>query len=189
MASHVPSIPPGRIRLSVDEYMELPNDGKRYEIVDGDLFMSPAPTPKHQKVSRKLQTILILALERTGQGEVYNAPIDVVLGRYDVVEPDLVFIRTDNLRIVGDKNIQGIPDLLIEILSPSTRRSDVLVKSPLYARFGVPAYWIVDPDIDRIEFFALEGGSYKLAQVASSPEVVRPADFPGLEIPLADVFS
>src|SRR3990172_1605134 len=189
MAAHVPSIPPGRVRLSVDEYMELPNDGKRYEIIDGDFFMSPAPTPKHQRVSRKLQTILILALEKTGHGEVYNAPIDVVLGRYDVVEPDLVFIRTDNRHIVGDKNIQGIPDLLIEILSPSSRRSDILVKGPLYARFGVPAYWVVDPDIDRIEFFVLEGGSYKLEQVASSPEVVRPAGFPGLEIPLADVFS
>jgi Uma2 family endonuclease len=188
-SDYVPSIPPGRIRLSIDEYMELPNDGKRYEILDGDLFVTPAPSPRHQKVSRKLQFFLMLALERPGLGEVYDAPIDVILSRHDIFQPDLVFIRRENLHIVGAKNIQGVPDLLVEILSPSTRRTDVLLKSRVYARFRVPAYWIVDPDIDRIELFELEGESYRAAQVASRPEVLRPAAFPDLEIPLDEVFG
>lgn len=136
-----------------------------------------------------LQTILILALEKTGRGEVYNAPIDVLLDDHNLVQPDLVFISKENLQIIGDKNIRGVPDLLVEILSPSTRRRDLLVKSALYARFGVASYWVVDPDIDRIELFRLTGNEYRLVQTANGHEVVEPAEFPGLRIPLAEIFG
>ncbi|MHB8879399.1 MAG: Uma2 family endonuclease [Myxococcaceae bacterium] len=182
-------MPPGRFKLTVDEYMELPNDGKRYQILDGELDVTPAPSPRHQKISRKLQVILMRALEETGLGEVYNAPIDVILDKHNVIQPDLVFIRKERMEMVGPKNIQGVPDLLVEILSPSTRRTDVLVKSRIYASFGVPSYWIVDPDLDRLELFRLEAGTYVSAGLYSSPAVVTPAEFPGLEIPLAKVFG
>ena len=182
-------IPPGPIKLSIDEFMELPNDGKRYEIIDGELLVTPAPIPRHQRVSRNLQTILILALQKTGQGEVFDAPIDVVLDDHTVVEPDLLFIRTERLHIIGEKNIQGAPDLVVEILSPSTRRTDVLIKSATYAKFGVPSYWIADPDLDRLELYRLQGPAYALVATVSSPAVARPEELPGLEIPLAEVFG
>ena len=183
------TIPAGPIQLSLDEYVELPNDGKCYQIINGDLFVNPAPIPRHQRISKKLQMTLIRALEEEGKGEVYNAPIDVILGRHNIVQPDLLFIRTERLKIIGPKNIVGPPDLIVEILSSSTRRTDVLVKSKTYAKFGVTFYWVVDPDLDRIEFFRLEGGRYVLSCVASSPEVIAPPDFPQVRISLQDVFG
>ena len=143
-------MPVGHFKLTIDEYAELPNDGKRYQLLDGDLDVTPAPSPFHQTVSRRLQFILMQALEETGEGAVFNAPIDVVLDRTSVVQPDLVFIRREQFHIVGEKNIQGVPDLVVEILSPSSRRTDALLKSRLYASFAIPSYWIVDPDLDRL---------------------------------------
>lgn len=190
MAENLPTtLPPGRIRLTYDDYALLPDDGKRYEIIDGDLFVTPAPLTRHQKISRQLQFILMSALEKKGLGEVYDAPVDVVLDAENIVQPDLVFVRSERRRIITEKFIEGPPDLMIEILSPSTRRRDVLTKSALYARFGVPSYWIVDPDLDRIEFYILREGGYAAVHVASSPEVVSPPEFPELQIPLAEVFA
>jgi Uma2 family endonuclease len=190
MANPVPaSIPPGPIRLTVDEYMELPNDGKRYQILDGELDATPAPIPRHQKISQRLELLLVRILEEKGHGTVYHAPIDVILDKHNIVQPDIIFIRSERLEIIGEKNIQGAPDLIVEVLSPSTRRTDILVKSRIYARFGVVHYWVVDPDIDRIEFFRLEGESYKLVETVSAPGVARPAEFAPLEIPLANVFG
>jgi Uma2 family endonuclease len=184
-----PSIPPDHRRLTVDDYMEMPEDGKRYELIDGDLLVSPSPVPRHQRVSSRLEMILVLALQRTGQGEVFHAPLDCVLSPHDVVQPDIIFIRTDRLSLVGEKNIEGAPDLAVEILSGYSRRRDVLLKSALYSRAGVPSYWILDPAIDRMELFRLEGGVYRRVAEVNSPEVARPAEFPGLEIPLAEVFA
>jgi Uma2 family endonuclease len=185
-----PSIQPGQNRLSIDEYADLPDDGKRYEIIDGVLHVTPAPAPRHQRISRNLETLLIRALQDTGQGEVFDAPIDVVLDRHTVVQPDILFIRSERLGIIGEKNIEGPPDLVIEILSPSTRRTDVLLKGTTYARFGVASYWIVDPDLDRVELYRLDPStaSYTLAAMVSSPAVAAPEELPGLSIPLAEVF-
>lgn len=185
----IASIPPGKIRLTYDEYVDLPDDGKRYEIIDGELFVTPAPVTRHQKISRQLQYILMAALEKEGKGEVYNAPVDVVLSRENVVQPDLLFVRVERRKIIGERYIEAAPDLMVEILSPGTRRRDVLTKSALYARFGVPSYWVVDPDLDRIEFYRLENGTYRLDCTVSSPEVAEPPEFPGLRIPLAEVFA
>jgi Uma2 family endonuclease len=183
------TIPPGRFKLTYEEYAELPNDGKRYEIIDGDLYVNPAPVPKHQKVSRRLQLCLMLQLEEKGLGEVFNAPIDVVLDKHTIVQPDLIFIRKDRLEeLVGSKYIQGPPDLVVEILSPSSRRSDVLLKSRTYASFGVHSYWIADPDIDRLELFTLDNAGYMLQQQANAPDIVEPKDFSGLRVDLSDVF-
>ena len=184
-----PTLPPGPIRLTVDDLRDLPDDGKRYELIDGELHVTPSPAPKHQRVSSKLQFLLVVALQHTDQGEVYNAPMDVVLDDATVVQPDLLFLRTEHLHFIGEKNIQGAPDLVVEILSPSTRRHDVLVKSSLYARFGVPSYWIVDPDLDRIELYRLDGTAYRLATTVQSPAVAEPEEFPGLRLPLLEIFG
>jgi Uma2 family endonuclease len=190
MARPVPaSIPPGPFKLTVDEYMELPNDGKRYQILDGELDVTPAPRTRHQKILGRMFFILKEALDLKGQGDVYIAPTDVILDDFNVVQPDLLFVRKDRRHIIGDDNIKGVPDLIVEVFSPSTRRTDVLVKSRIYERFGVPSYWTVDPDIDRMELFRLEGPAYVLAAAGSSPDVLRPAEFQGLELPLAEVFK
>jgi Uma2 family endonuclease len=182
-----PLIPPGPLKLGLAEYLELPNDGKRYQILDGVLDVTPAPTPRHQQVSKRLQARLMQALE-PDEGEVFNAPIDVVFDAHNIVQPDLLFIRKGRLNIVGPANIQGAPDLVVEILSPSNRRTDVVTKSLVYARFKVTSYWIADPEVDRLELFRLKGGAYKLAATGSLPKVMKPAEFPGLELPLADIF-
>jgi Uma2 family endonuclease len=181
-------IPPGPSKWSLDEYLQLPDDGKRYQILDGNLDVTAAPVPRHQKISHRLETLLTLQLENAGKGEVYHAPIDVILDRYNIVQPDVLFIRSDRLSIIGEENIQGVPDLFVEVLSPTTRRIDVLVKAPIYARFGVQSYWIVDPDVDRIEFYQREGKGYRLTATVSSPDVALPPEFPGLNLPLAEIF-
>lgn len=184
-----PSIPAGRIKLTIDEYGELPNDGKRYQILDGELDVTPAPNIMHQRISNRLGWALVAAMQKTDQGEIFYAPTDVVLDRHNIVQPDLVFVRKEHADIVGPANIRGVPDLIIEILSPSTRRTDVLVKSELYARFGVPMYWIVDPDLDRIELYELVDRAYQQTQVASSPSVLEVKGFAGLQIDLREVFA
>lgn len=190
MARPVPaSIPPGPFKLTVDEYMELPNDGKRYQILDGELDVTPAPRPRHQKILGRMFSILERALDLKGQGDVYIAPTDVILDDFNVLQPDLLFVRKERTHIIEDDNIKGTPDLIVEVFSPSTRRTDVLVKARIYERFGVPSYWTLDPDIDRMELFRLEGPAYVLAAAGSSPEVLRPSEFPGLELPLAEVFK
>jgi Uma2 family endonuclease len=176
-------------RLSIREYADLPDDGKRYEILDGELAVTPAPTTRHQRVSRRIQFALYDALERSGLGEVYDAPVDVVLDEHTVVQPDLAFVWAAHRDRIEEHAIVGPPDMIAEILSPSTRRRDVLVKARLYARFGVDHYWIVDPTIDRIDFYRRDGDQYTLAASVSAPETARPEGFDGVALALAEIFG
>ncbi len=187
--SHPTTIPSGRYKLGWQDYAELPADGRRHQILDGDLHMTPAPSPRHQKLSHRLEFLLTLALEQTGRGVVYDAPVDVILGEHDIVQPDILFIAAEREHIVGEHAIEGPPDLVIEILSPSTRRMDILAKSRRYAATGVAHYWIVDPDIDRLDRYVLEGDSYEQVGSESAPTVVEVAEFGGLSIDLAALFA
>lgn len=180
---------PGRIKLSILEYNELPNDGKRYQILDGELVATPAPFPRHQEISKRIGFILYATLERRGLGKIVYAPLDVVLDRHNIVQPDLIYIRKARLGIIGPKNIEGPPDLVVEILSPSSRRTDVETKSALYARFAIPSYWIVDPRRDRLEIFRLEGEAYLLERAWVRPAVARTSALPDVAIRLAEVFG
>ncbi len=181
----IPSDP----RLTYEDYLELPDDGKRYEIIEGELHATPAPVPRHQQISRRIQYDLMTALEKKGLGQVFNAPIDVLFDNRNIVQPDLVYIPAEDSSIIGDKNIEGVPYLAVEILSQHSRRRDVLVKSRLNARFGVPFYWIVDPDIDRIEVFQLKDDSYEPVAVASSPQEFEPPGMDGVLLDLREIFE
>ena len=141
--SQEPLNTPG-VKLTYDEYVLFPDDGRRHEIIDGRHFMNPAPSPMHQYVSRHLQFQLYQQLELSGLGQVINAPIDLQLSNWDVVQPDIVVVLNDN-PIITARGIQGIPDLVIEILSPSNSNHDRQLKLRLYEQAGVPEYWIVDP--------------------------------------------
>jgi Uma2 family endonuclease len=132
-------------KLTYDHYVLFPNDGNRHEIIHGRHHMNPAPSPRHQFASRHIQFQLFNQIELKGLGQVINAPIDVQLSETDVVQPDLVVVLNDN-RIITTTKVNGPPDLVVEILSPSNREYDQVLKKRLYEQYGVPEYWIVDPD-------------------------------------------
>jgi Uma2 family endonuclease len=138
------------VKLTYDEYVLFPDDGRRHEIIDGRHTMNPAPSPMHQYVSRHMQFQLYQQLELSGLGQVINAPIDLQLSDCDVVQPDLVVVLNGNA-IITSRGIQGIPDLVVEILSPSTSEHDQQLKLRLYEQARIPEYWIVDPE-DKVVF-------------------------------------
>jgi Uma2 family endonuclease len=178
---------PASLRFTYEDYLLLPED-RRYEIIDGDLFMTPAPGTSHQRLIGRLYHYLDDHV-RTGKlGEVLMAPCDVVLSPTDVVQPDLLFVATGRSAIVGEKFITAAPDLVVEVLSPSTEDRDRTVKTKLYARFGVRELWIADPDTKRIEIFTNPGDGFRQEAVFGLGTVLRSTLLPGLEIPIAEVF-
>jgi Uma2 family endonuclease len=153
--------PPPQGKWTYDDYARLPDHGVRYEVIEGELVMTPAPRPKHQKVSLNLTFVLEQFVRSRQLGEVYVAPIDVNLpGLASPVQPDLLFITTDRLDIIKEKFIEGAPDLIIEVLSAGSEMDDRRTKFELYARAGVREYWLVDPDGRTIEIFVLRGQAY-----------------------------
>ena len=178
---------PESLRFTYEDYLLTPDD-RRYELVDGDLLLTPAPTPYHQRVAGHLFAALLEFVRGRSLGEVIVAPCDVVLSRFDVVQPDILFVRSDRLSIIGEKNIQGPPDLVIEVLSPSTEDRDRTLKTKLYARSGVRELWIVDPSAKTVEILAGAGSGLRPRAVVGGAETLRTAILPGLEIPLARVF-
>ena len=144
-------------------YARLPDDGMRYEVIRGELFMSPAPRPLHQVVIRLTSYFLVGFLRVNRLGKTFVSPIDVVLPQQlgDPVQPDIVFIANERLSIVGELKIQGAPDLVMEILSPSNPEYDRTLKYEIYAEAGVPEYWIIDPHERTIKVFALRDGGYE----------------------------
>src|SRR5215212_6847488 len=134
-------------RITYEEFMALPEEeGKHYELIEGELVVNPAPLPRHQRIVRKLIGRLDRYFEAHGSGEVWHAPLDFVLSRENVLEPDVAVILRERADIVGPKNVQGVPDIVIEVLSEGTNRNDKTVKRRLYEQHGVPEIWIVDPD-------------------------------------------
>lgn len=132
-------------RLTYADYCLLPQDGMRHEILDGQHHMNPAPSPRHQTISRRIQFQLYEQIELSGRGQVFDAPIDLQLGDSDIVQPDLVVVLKPNA-IVTPTKLHGVPDLIVEILSPSTRNYDRQRKKKRYEQHAVPEYWTIDPD-------------------------------------------
>jgi Uma2 family endonuclease len=175
------------LRFTYEDYLLLPED-RRYEIIDGDLFMTPAPGTPHQRLIGRLYRFLDDHV-RTGRlGEVLIAPCDVVLSPTDVVQPDLLFVAADRASIVGEKFISAAPDLVVEVLSPSTEDRDRTVKTKLYARFGVRELWIADPETKKIEVLTNSGDGFRREAVFGVGTVLRSTLLPCLEIPISEVF-
>src|SRR5262249_53489833 len=172
-------------KLDYDDYVRLPDDGKRYEILDGELYVTPAPSPLHQRVSKRLQRKLEDYFEARQLGEVFNAPIDMILGRHDVAQPDILVVT--NAGQISGRGIEGAPLLVVEVLSPSTRRHDREVKVRRYATLGVPHYWIVDPEGQWIARYRLEGATCQDALTAEGNSAMT-TDWPDLTISLADLW-
>lgn len=183
-----PGVNTKRVAFTYEDYKQLPDDGYRYEILDGDMVREPAPRPAHQMISGNLFAILRqFALEHR-MGLVFNAPVDVVLSQVNVLEPDLIFISRDEMAVLTEENVAGAPTLVAEILSPSTRQRDRTIKRKIYERFGVKEYWIVDPDDRTIEVLALMETGYVSRGVFTAGETLSSPVLPGLVIDVAAVF-
>lgn len=152
-----------RAALTYADYAAIPEDGRRYELRDGQLSVTPAPGTRHQAILRDLLVILNEHVKRTRRGVILPAPVDCILADTTVLQPDLVFIDAARHALVTERGIEGPPALVIEILSPSTARADRMVKTGLYARHGIPRCWIVDPEARTIEALALRGSAFEPA--------------------------
>jgi len=179
---------PARTILTYKDYEALPADGRRYELHEGELSVTPAPSPKHQEVSGNLSELLRHHVRSRGLGKVFYAPIDCILSDTTIVQPDILYVETSRLDSISARGIEGPPTLVVEILSPSTVQIDRGVKFQLYARHGVPYYWIVDPDAQRIEVYRLAGGSYEPAGRLEGPAPVSLAPFPDLALVPASIW-
>lgn len=178
-------------KYTYDDYVLLPDDGRRKEIIDGDLYVTPSPVTKHQAASRNLEFLLQLHLRDHPLGVLYDAPFDVIFSDSDIVQPDLIYVSNDRAGIVTDKNIRGVPDLLVEILSDSSRRTDEVIKRKLYERYGVPEYWIVDPVVETVKVFRAQAGAYqRVAELSNeSADTLSTPLLPELRIPLSEIFT
>jgi Uma2 family endonuclease len=181
-----------RVKLTYDDFLLFPDDGMRHELIDGEHYVTASPNTKHQRVSGNLYWLIRSYLESHPVGRVFYAPFDVVFSRFDVVEPDLIYMSHERAAdVLKPQNTQGAPELVIEIGSPSTRQRDETIKRRLYERMKVSEYWVVDPELDRIRVYRLEGDRYARAVElsAESREVLTTALLPGLQMALADVFK
>ena len=173
--------------LTYEDLRDTPDDGRRYEIIGGELIVSPAPVPEHQEILGRLFLVFAAFVNLHRLGKVYVAPIDVGLFDHDNVQPDLIFIHRDRLGIIGPTRIEGAPDLVLEVLSPSTRHLDRVRKAALYATAGVREYWLVDPEARSIAVLALVGQHYE--PVPQAEGVARSGVLVGLEVELAPLFA
>lgn len=149
-------------------YAEIPADRKRHEIIAGEHFVNPSPGTYHQELSRHIQFQLYSQIELTGRGKVINAPVDLQLSEHDIVQPDLVIVTTERRQIITPTKIKGVPDLIVEILSPSNSQYDLVTKRRLYQQTGIPEYWIVMPDEHQVWQLILENGQYRESLEATS---------------------
>ena len=175
------------VRLTYEDYANMPDD-ERYELIDGELIMTAAPNEPHQEISMFLGWQFIPAVRR-GLGRVYAAPFDVVLSDHDVVQPDLLFVLKENEHIITRANVQGAPDLVVEILSPSTSRRDWNEKRDLYAKYGVGELWIADPDERVFWVMALRDGEYEVVGKYGDTQTFSSPTLAGVAIDLREVFG
>jgi Uma2 family endonuclease len=165
---------------------EASND--RLELIEGEIYVSPSPSPKHQLILHRLDVLLDRAVVETELGIVMSAPLDTFLDDQNVFQPDLIILLQERSQLFGSTKIEGPPSLAIEIISPSTGIRDRRTKRDLYARFGVPEYWIVDPSAQEITIYSSpHHGRYEVERVAS--DVAASATIPGLSINLAALFA
>lgn len=182
-------------KLTYTDYALIPDDGRRHEILDGTHVMSPAPSTRHQRIVGDLYAEMRFHVRDHALGEVFVAPFDVLLSDFDIVQPDICFVAEGRM-IVNEANCKGAPDLMVEVLSPSTRRRDLIDKRLLFERSGVSEYWAVDPDADEVQVFCLDGpvgrpgGAYARTPLrAESGDALTSACLPGFSLALRELFG
>ncbi len=176
-----------RRKKTVEDYMKLP-DEMRVELFEGEYFMSPSPSGRHQIVVVNLCERLSAYVRRNKLGRVFVAPFDCIFSDEDVAQPDILFVATENLGKIRDR-LHGAPDLAIEVLSPPHAERDRIVKRDLYAKYGVREYWIVDHEALTIEILVLEGGKYRLWGILGAGDRLVSPLLGDLDLPVAEVFD
>ena len=174
-----------------EDYLRLDAEN-RFEIIEGELLMAPVPVPYHQAVSRNIEFAMWSYVRKKKLGVVYDAPIDVVLDEHNVLQPDIVFVSKERKNIVGKRAIEGAPDLVVEIVSPSSLGRDTVLKKSVYERFGVKEFWLVYPEMKCVEVLVLEEGRYKLHEEGCLEEgkgSVSSKVLKGFKLDLREVFE
>jgi Uma2 family endonuclease len=174
--------------LTYDDLQSFPEDNLRRELIDGELIVTAAPSTRHQKAVVALVVRLDRYREEHG-GEVFPAPTDVYFSQSNVVEPDVLFVKQENVARVEKRFVRSAPDLVVEVSSPTTRKLELVRKLELYERFSVPEYWYVDLDADRVESYRLQGGRYGAPVFLGRGEILESPQLPGLRIEIDDVLG
>ena len=180
--------PKPRLKFTVKDFMSLPGD-KRYQLLDGEMILAPSPTNRHQTIAVNLVMELNQFIRQRNLGRLWFAPLDVVLSDHDVAQPDILFVSNERSSIITDANIQGAPDLVVEILSPGTVDFDRGYKLALYGRHGVREYWLVDPDSETVEVLTLgDEGLAPTVTYGRGEKLVSPL-LEGMSLELEQIFS
>ncbi|SNZ16853.1 Uma2 family endonuclease [Hydrogenobacter hydrogenophilus] len=174
-------------RYTIEDYEKLP-EGSPYQLIEGELIMSPAPSPEHQEVSINLSYKLYDIVKKTKKGKVLYAPVDVYLDQENAYQPDIVVLLEGSKAKITQRGIEGPPDIVVEILSPSTAYYDLLEKKEVYERSGVKEYWIVDPKRKTFEVYANSQEGFKLLSKAKGEGMVR-SELLGVDLDLKEVFE
>jgi Uma2 family endonuclease len=176
-------------RVSYADLERAPDDGRQYELYDGEVFVVPTPLPRHQ-VAKHLIVRRLYGYASAHGGFAVHSPIDIVFSEYDVLQPDVVFFNAERRHLIDlDAPIRHAPDLCVEVISPSTENTDRGRKMQMFARYGVPEYWIADARTATIEIYRLEGSTYTLAVTGSGDEVVESPSLHGLAFRVASIFA
>jgi Uma2 family endonuclease len=175
--------------LTVEDYRMLPETGPRYQLIEGELFMAPAPNRFHQDISLNIVLMLGGYLQKHPIGKLYEAPFDVYLDEFNVHQPDIVFIAKANYAILTDAGAEGAPDFIAEILSPKTAFLDKKAKRKVYARSGVKELWFVDPDTKTVHVYFLQDDADHPAATYAEKDTFSSPHFPGLKIRAAKIFK
>ena len=179
-----------RTRLTVRDYLAIPEDDEnRYELIDGELYMAPAPTWEHQESITNLVSTLRDFVRANGLGRVVASPVDVYLSNEDVFQPDIVFVSVERLDIIHRSGVHGAPDLVVEMLSPSTERRDLTIKRERYEMFGVREYWLADTIGKTITVLRARDGVFELVGVFGEGMTVETPLIPGLVVDVSAVFD
>ena len=176
-----------KTKLTYEDYAKTPDD-ERWELIDGELFRMPSPNIAHQRTSMRLLLLMAPFVEDRDLGEVFAAPMDVVLSDTDTVEPDLLFISKERMDIITRLNVQGAPDLVVEIHSPSTAQRDLTAKRELYARYGVKEYWPIDPEARTVRVLLLDDGDFVEVGVYKEGDTVTSPTLEGFSFRVEEIF-
>jgi Uma2 family endonuclease len=182
------SADPAARRYTYADLETFPDDHLRREIIDGELIVTPSPIPRHQRAAGKI-FFRLESYRQTHGGEAFFAPLDVFFADDNVVEPDVLFIRADHVSQVGEKYIKEAPDLVVEISSPSTRRLELVRKRDLYQRFGVPEYWYVDLEAERVEMYRLEEEAYAAPEIRYPGQALSSGELAGFSMPVDEALG
>jgi Uma2 family endonuclease len=177
-------------RLTYSDYVQMtPPDSGKFQLIEGELISMTSPNTKHQRIIRLITKFLESYLDKNSIGEIFLSPMDVVLGEHNTYQPDLLFILESNKKIIEETKINGTPDMVVEVLSPSNAYYDLVIKKKIYESSGVKEYWIVDPIQDTLDLYVLQNNKFQHKVQIEKKGIIPSEIFPGLDLDLEKIFQ